>query len=167
MAGAREADFEPDTRVLGLLGRTLPARDYVLAHRRWNDYARALGRFHQRYALYLTPTLACPPVAIGALALPPWQRIAQSLLLAAGAGRLLHGSGVVEQLARDSLAKVPFTQLANLTGTPAMSVPLWSTDDGLPLGVQFIAASGREDLLFQLAGQLERARPWAQRRPAL
>jgi amidase len=167
VAGARESDFEADTRVLGLLGRTLPARDYVLAHRRWNNYARALGRFHQRYALYLTPTLACPPVAIGALELPRWQRVAQTLLIGAGAGRLLHGSGIVEQLARESLAKVPFTQLANLTGTPAMSVPLCTTDDGLPLGVQFIAAYGREDLLFQLAGQLERAQPWAQRRAPL
>ncbi len=167
VAGARESDFEADTRVLGLLGRTLAARDYVLAHRRWNHYARAFGRFHERYALYLTPTLACPPVTIGALVLPRWQRIAQSLLLGAGAGRLLHGSGVVEQLARESLAKVPFTQLANLTGTPAMSVPLCTTAGGLPLGVQFIAASGREDQLFRLAGQLERARPWAQRRAPL
>jgi amidase len=167
VAGAREAEFEADTRVLGLLGRTLSASDYVLAHRRWNQYARALGRFHERYALYLTPTLACPPVTIGALSLPRWQQIAQTLLLGVSAGRLLHGSGMVEQLARESLAKVPFTQLANLTGTPAMSVPLCTTASGLPLGVQFIAASGREDLLFRVGGQLERARPWAQRRAPL
>ncbi|MFA5940525.1 MAG: amidase [Sinimarinibacterium sp.] len=167
VAGAREADFEPDTRVLGLLGRTLPASAYVLAHRRWNGYSRALGRFHQKYALYLTPTLAYPPMRIGELQLPGWQRAAQSLLLAVGAGRLLHGSGMVEQLARDSLAKVPFTQLANLTGTPAMSVPLHWTADHLPIGVQFIAPVGAEDLLFRVAAQLEQARPWAQRRPAL
>lgn len=167
VAGAHEADFEPDTRVLGLLGRTLPAGDYVLARRRWNDYARALGRFHQKYALYLTPTLAQPPMRIGELELPRWQQIARSLLLALRAGRLLHGSGMVEQLARDSLAKVPFTQLANLTGTPAMSVPLHWTADNLPIGVQFIAPFGGEDLLFRIAAQLEQARPWAQRRAAV
>ncbi len=167
VAAAEEADFEPDTRVLGLLGRSLPSRDYVLARRRWNDYARALGRFHQRYALYLTPTLAQPPVRIGELQLPAWQRAAQTLLLALGAGRLLHASGMVEQLARESLAKVPFTQLANLTGTPAMSVPLHWTAGNLPVGVQFIAPFGGEDLLFRLAAQLEQAKPWAQRRPVL
>jgi amidase len=56
---------------------------------------------------------------------------------------------------------VPFTQLANLTGVPAMSVPLHVTTGGLPLGVQFVAGHGGEGLLFSIAGQLERAAPWS------
>ncbi|WP_211242909.1 amidase [Sinimarinibacterium sp. CAU 1509] len=167
VAGAREADFEIETRMLGLLGRSLPAGDYVLARRRWNDYARALGQFHQRYDLYMTPTLAAPPVRIGELDPPAWQQAATKLLLALRAGRVVHASGIVEQLALESLAKVPFTQLANLTGTPAMSVPLHWTTEQLPVGVQFIAPFGAEDRLLRVASQLEQAQPWAQRRAPL
>ena len=75
--------------------------------------------------------------------------------------------GTVDKIARDSLQYVPFTQLANLTGTPAMSVPLHWTADGLPLGVQFVARFGEEDRLLQLAAQLETAQPWFGRLPGL
>jgi amidase len=64
-----------------------------------------------------------------------------------------------------SLSLVPFTQLANVTGTPAMSVPLHWTPDNLPIGVQFVAPPGGEGTLFALAAQLERARPWFGRVP--
>lgn len=165
--GAREADFETDTRTFALLGRALPAGDYVRIRRQWNDSARALGRFFTSHDLYLTPTLAAPPLRIGELELPAWQRAAQKLVLGLRAGGLLLKSGIVDQLARDSLAKVPFTQLSNLTGTPSMSVPLQWTAQGLPLGSHFIAPFGEEARLLRLAAQLEQAQPWAQRRPAL
>jgi amidase len=61
---------------------------------------------------------------------------------------------------------VPFTQLANLTGTPAMSVPLHWTADDLPIGVQFVARFGEEARLLQLARQLEQAKPWFSRLPS-
>lgn len=165
--GAREADFETDTRTFALLGRALPAGDYVRIRRQWNDFARALGRFFTCHDLYLTPTLAAPPLRIGELELPAWQRAAQKLVLGLRAGGLLLKSGIVDQLARDSLAKVPFTQLSNLTGTPSMSVPLQWTQEGLPLGSHFIAPFGEEARLLRLAAQLEQVQPWAQRRPAL
>lgn len=66
-----------------------------------------------------------------------------------------------------NLAWTPYTQLANLTGRPAMSVPLYWTPHGLPLGVQFVAPLNGEALLLQLAAQLEQARPWAQRHAPL
>ena len=62
---------------------------------------------------------------------------------------------------------MPFTQLANLTGTPAMSLPLHRTADGLPMGVQLVGRMGDEATLLQLAAQLEKAAPWFDRLPAL
>jgi amidase len=56
--------------------------------------------------------------------------------------------------------RTPFTQLANLTGQPAMSLPIHQTSGGLPVGVQVMAAKGREDLLLQLAGEIEKSEHW-------
>ncbi|MEP6504275.1 MAG: amidase family protein, partial [Betaproteobacteria bacterium] len=131
--------------------------------------ARALARFHARYDLLLTPTLALPPVRHGQGDPPLAQQRALDVLDRTGILGWLARRGWLEstiaQLATDSLQYVPFTQLANLTGTPAMSVPLHWTADGLPLGVQFVAPFGQEDVLLQLAAQLEQARPWFGRLP--
>lgn len=171
LTGAGESEFELETRILALLGRTLSAGDYVDEHARWNDYARALGQFHQTFDLFLTPTTAQPPNRIGELETPPLQRVAARLVLATGAGRLLQKSGMVDTLVEGSLQRVPFTQLSNLTGTPSMSVPLhWAPAEpgggDLPFGVQFVARFGDEATLLRLAAQLEHAQPWAARRPA-
>ena len=163
--GVPTSAFETDTQALGLIGRGLAAGDYALARSRWNSPMRALGQLFTRFDLYLTPTCAQPPARIGQLAAPGWQRMALQLILQLGLGGVLRRSGMVEQLAFDNLHRTPFTQLANLTGTPAMSVPWMLDDNGLPVGVQFVAAWGREDLLFQVATQLEQERPWAQWRP--
>jgi amidase len=60
---------------------------------------------------------------------------------------------------------VPYTPLANMAGSPAISLPLWWNDDGLPIGTQLMAAYGREDLLLRVASQLETAQPWTDRQP--
>jgi len=80
-------------------------------------------------------------------------------------GKLLKASGIVDKLAVESLSKTPFTQLANFTGQPAMSIPLHWTPDGLPVGVQFMAPLGDEATLFRLASQMEKACPWDKKRP--
>lgn len=166
--GSNESSFELDTRVMASVGRSMRAVEYVTAHNRWNDYARALGEFHQQYDFLMTPTLALPPARIGEVATPMWQ---QNLLRVIFALRL-HGllrfaRGMVDHSATENLKWVPFTQLGNLTGTPGMSVPLHWTPEGLPVGVQFIGAPGDEGKLFRLAAQLEQARPWIERRPAI
>jgi amidase len=168
--GAREGDFELLTLVLATLGEAISAGRLTDKLADWNSFARSLGDFHQRFDLFLTPTLAHPPVVHGSGDPPPGQQAALGFLQRTGLlgvmARLGLLASITDQIARDSLRYVPFTQLANLTGTPAMSVPLYWTPDGLPLGVQFIAPWGREDRLLQLARQLEVAQPWFIRRPA-
>ena len=164
---ARPRDVEPTTWMLGLLGRTYTAADFAAARHTWNDSARRMGRFHQTYDLLLTPTLATPPVRIGELQPKPLEKTLLKVVNTFGLGGLIRRSGIVEKLAEQSLEKTPYTQVANLTGQPAMSVPLHWTSDGLPCGVQFIASLGAEDVLFRLAGQLEQAQPWFNKRPAL
>jgi amidase len=138
---------------------------------RWNDFARALGAFHQHHDLLLTPAMAGPPMRHGATDLPAWQARVLDAVVSSGLLALLARSGlidgVVDGIAHDNMAPVPFTQLANLTGTPAMSVPLHWTADGLPLGVQFIGRMGDEAGLLQLATQLEQAAPWFDRLPPI
>ena len=164
---ARPADVEPTTWLLGLLGRTYSAADFAAARHTWNDSARRMGRFHQTHDLLLTPTLATPPVRVGELQPTRTEQTLLKLVNTFGLGGLIRRSGMVEKLAEQSLEKTPYTQVANLTGQPAMSVPLHWTAAGLPCGVQFIAPFGGEDTLFRLAGQLEQARPWFEKRPAL
>jgi amidase len=158
--GARDKDFELDTRLIGMLGNAMPLSEYVQRRQQWNEFARALGAFFDRYDLYLCPTTGQLPARIGALKTPAHLQIMARLMLALKAGKLVHRTGQVSQMAMESLAYTPFTQLANLTGTPAMSVPMHWTASGLPVGVQFGAPHGDEVRLFQLAAQLEEANPW-------
>jgi amidase len=157
---AKTSDVETLTWTIGLLGRTLSAGDFAKAKQDWGPAGRAMGRFHQKYDLFLTPTMAYPPVKIGELQPKPYERLAMKVVNALGLGVILKAAGLIDQMAEASLSKTPFTQLANLTGQPAMSVPLHWTQDGLPVGVHFMARFGEEAALFRLAAQLEKARPW-------
>jgi amidase len=89
-------------------------------------------------------------------------KIANRLSLSAFAPRQL-----LYEVSKPHLQKVPFTQLANITGQPAMSVPLFWNNQGLPIGTQFVADRMQDQLLFDLAFQLEEACPWFHKAPAL
>lgn len=163
LTGSGDDGFELDTRAMAALGRLQRASDYVIAHERWGGYLRSLSDFYGRHDMFMTPTMALPPARVGEIATPGWQHALLRVILKLRAARLLTVTGVVDQMVQDNLRWVPFTQLANLTGTPAMSVPLHWTPQGLPVGVQFCAGVGDEGRLFSLAAQLETARPWLDR----
>ena len=113
----------------------------------------------------LTPTLATPPLTIGTLRPTPAQR---AILTAVGRLRLggvLKASGLATALVKRPLSFMPHTPLFNITGQPAMSLPLCWNAEGLPIGMQFVGRVGDEATLLRLAGQLEQARPWFDRAP--
>jgi amidase len=120
------------------------AADYVQMLNRLHAISRRIQAFFTTYDMLLTPTLAEPPIALGVLDM-------MSEDTAAYTARLWRYT--------------PFTYPFNVTGQPAMSVPLAWNDAGLPIGVQFVGRYGDEAGLLRLAGQLEQARPWAARRP--
>jgi len=164
---AKTSDVEMLTWTLGLLGRTYSAGHFVKSMRLWGKLGRIMGRFHEKYDLYLTPTMAFPPAKIGELQPTVAEQLTLKLVNTFGLGGLLKASGLTEKMAVDSLTRTPFTFLANLTGQPAMSVPLAWTEDSLPIGLQFIGRFGDEKTLFQLAAQLEREKPWFDKRPVI
>ena len=161
--GCGDEGFELDTVIMAAFGHASKASEFAQSALNWNDYARALSEFHQRYDLWLSPTMARPPAKIGQIATPQWQQQAAKVLRNVGLSRAILKTGIIEQMVQENLQWVPYTQLGNLTGTPGMSVPLHWTAQGLPLGVQFLAAPGGEGMLFRLAAQLEQAQPWAPR----
>jgi Asp-tRNA(Asn)/Glu-tRNA(Gln) amidotransferase A subunit family amidase len=161
--GAGDDSFERDTLILAALGRATSSVDYVDAVQRRHDHTRRLTTFFESYDLLLTPSLATPPPKIGEFELPVALQRGADVLLRTRTARLLRLTGIVDDMVDKNLGWVPYTQLANLTGRPAITLPLHWTAEGLPLGVQFVAPLAGESLLIQLSGQLERALPWADR----
>ena len=140
-------DVEPVNQAQADFARSVSGVDYALALAATVDFRRAVQQWWaDGWDLLLTPTLGEPPVEIGTFANDPGSPIAPMVRAA---------------------AYVPFTPAFNASGQPAISLPLHWTPDGLPVGVQLVAAYGREDLLIQVAAQLEAAQPWAHRRPAV
>lgn len=152
---------------MAALGRATKSVELVSAIENRQAYVRALAGFHAEYDLLLTPTTATPPPRIGAFDQPAAVQRLQDVLIKTKTAGALRFTPVVDQMISQNLSWVPYTQLANLTGRPAMTVPLHWTPNGLPIGSQFVGRLGSEPTLIRLAAQLEAARPWADKRPAL
>lgn len=141
-----EAEVEPLNWTLGALAAQVTEHDRQAARDGVAAFARSVVGWWDDHDLLLTPTLGEPPLPSGALGPDPADPLAP--------------------LTR-SVEFAPFTPFANFTGQPAMSLPLHVGADGLPVGVQLVAAPGRDDLLLRVAAQLENAAPWQDRHPAL
>ena len=160
-------EIEYTTWALGVIGRSLSASVYAQAKRDLQRACRPIGQLFESIDVLLTPTVATPPFLHGALQPPPHERAVLTAFGALRAGRLLRAMGAVEKAAESIFDWIPFTPLFNVTGQPAMSVPLWWNAAGLPVGVQFVGRYAGEAALFRLAAQLEQARPWSGRVPAM
>ncbi len=161
----RRSDFELITWTLGMIGRSISGADYVRGVRTLQYAARAVGRFFDDYDVLVTPTVAEPPPPAGSRQLGANDRRLLQTASSLHAGRLLVAANAIEPIALKSFSFIPYTPLFNITGQPAMSVPLHWTPEGLPVGIQFAGRFGDEATLFRLAGQLEQAQPWAGHKP--
>ena len=159
--------FETETWLLYLLGSQFTADEYVAALRTMRGVGAEMAEFFSTFDVLLTPTLSAPPLPIGALRAQGSRALLQDLLAYSGSARLVKAMRGFDASVKAIFDFIPFTPLFNLSGQPAMSVPLEWTAGGLPIGMHFVARFGDEAMLFRLAAQLERARPWAQRVPPI
>jgi Asp-tRNA(Asn)/Glu-tRNA(Gln) amidotransferase A subunit family amidase len=141
-----ESDLEPVTWAIYQMGARPSAVEYSRAVAACQLSGLAMAKFHQRYDVILGPALAKPPVPLGVMSLSRKD---------------------VQGFFSDMSAFNNWAWLFNVTGQPSMSVPLYWSPGGLPIGAMISARFGDEATLFRLAAQLETARPWAKRRPAV
>jgi len=137
--------LEPINRMLAEDARATPSTHYAAAIVALQQITRRVVSFWRDVDVVLTPTLALPPVPIG------WT--------------WADADGDPYRAFASQTLFTPFTPLVNVTGQPAVSLPLHRTDEGLPIGVQLIGPPFREDVLVRLAAQVEEARPWRDARP--
>jgi amidase len=163
---SKYGDFEFLNRFLETIGNSFSAVDFVEALQKTQRESHRIGNFFKDYDLLLTSTLGRPPLKIGESDPSFAERaIIHSVNKLPTSKRAL--KVMIPQLAAKAIEAFPNTQVFNITGQPAMSVPLHWNSEGLPVGVQFASSLGREDLLLRFAHQLEEARPWGDKRPPI
>lgn len=159
-------DFDVSTFGVGLFGSILKASDYARAIRYLQMVSREIGHFFEEYEVLLTPVLNQPPVVIGELAPSASEQTMIKMIGRTGANWILDALGIIKPLAAQTFEFIPWTPVFNVSGQPAMSVPLHWNDAGLPIGTHFVGRWGDEATLFRLAGRLEKAKPWFDKVPA-
>lgn len=162
---ARPRDFEATTWLFALLGRQYRADEFAAAIKTLQRTGLIMAHFHTRYDVLLTPTLSKPPIPMNSVKAKGLEGAAQRLLARLSWGRVVKWMGGLEQTVDQVFGFIPYTPVFNMTGQPAMSVPLEWNEAGLPIGMHFAARFGDEATLYRLAAQLEEARPWADRTP--
>jgi amidase len=127
-------------------GKSIPAVQQIWAQQTMYRVGRMMAKFHEQYDLWLTPTLALPPLKIGTIDIDEQD---------------------METAFAPIIDYVPFTATQNATGQPAINLPLHWNKSNLPIGVQFVARNGDEMTLLKLAAQIEQAQPWFDKYPKL
>jgi amidase len=138
-----DGDLEPVTRLYAERGRTVSGEQYIRATQAFHRAGRQLGAFFERHDVLLSTTITRTHLPLGTVRM----------------------DGSADAFEKAVAPMTAFTAVCNATGVPAMSVPLESTPDGLPIGLHFVGRYGAEEMLYSLAAQLEEARPWRDRRP--
>jgi amidase len=145
LVGAEATELEPLTAMSLAAGRAMSAATYVEQVDVLSRWSRRIAEATAPFDLLLSPTMAIVPPLLGTLS----------------------GDRPLEETAPGWTAMAGFALPFDISGQPAVSLPLHRTDAGLPVGVQLVGAYGREDLVLRVAAQLERARPWADRWPPI
>lgn len=143
---ATPGQFEKHTWIMSETDKHLRASDLAMAMQNLQRFARKVAGFHETYDIWLTPTMNTPPPPLGFFDHDKEDRARARVRMEAAAY---------------------YTSLCNVTGQPAISLPLHQTTDGLPVGVQLIGRYGDEATLFRLSAQLEAAQPWAEKWPVV
>jgi len=163
-------NIEIQNRTMYQLGKRMLAIDFIPVKNKMRELGMQMARFMKEYDLVLTPVLGKPPVKVGSQEPGKADQFSMKIILS-WVGKMLSLNSwitgfLIKELVRTAITgQLPFTMVANMTGQPAMSVPLHWTSDGLPCGVQFIGRYGDEATLFRLAAQLEKAEPWFHKKP--
>ncbi|HVP84870.1 MAG TPA: amidase family protein [Rhizomicrobium sp.] len=140
-----EDEIEPLSRIVWERGKAVTGVQYAQAVQAMHSAGRIAAQWMAPYDVVLLSTMGTLPIPVGLLK---------------------NGVADIDQLSAKHANYAPNTHVFNATGQPAMSLPLAMSKEGLPIGIQFAARTGDEAVLFRLAGQLETARPWADRRPS-
>ena len=147
-------DMELMTWAIFQSGQKIPAKVYSQVLAQWDQYSHQMAEFHETYDILLTPTVADVAPKHGQFAL---SESLKTKLKHIADYKWEKQQEIIWDMFADSLVWTPFTQQANLTGQPSISLPVYRDEQGLALGVQLTAAKGREDLLLQIAQEMEEA----------
>ncbi len=137
-------DVEPLTLAAAKRGRETPSSDYAWAVLTLHGFGRQVAKMYEKFDVLLSPVLNNPPLPLG---------------------RCSMQTPDTETFGKELANELPFTPIYNVSGCPAISLPLYWNKEKLPIGVQFGAGFGNEAVLLRLAAQLEQARPWKDRKP--
>lgn len=151
-------DVEIETWLLHIAGKSVSAAEFSASLSSWDVAAAQMAAFHETYDFYITPSSAYTAPKIGELTYSKTEQ--EELQAKIQSVDQKKQQALIYDMFLPSLTYTPFTQLANLTGQPAMSLPVYVSEQGLPLGVQVMANKGLEHQLLKLAYQMEQSDLW-------